>query len=107
MINPKRILPSRWTLLTHAGIETLADITRYVHPLGRTAVFNLGLVLGLNYNYLKSMIGSPNFLEDVLAGWLQRVDHVSEIPTWRRLVEALKDPKVGHSEVARNIESKL
>ena len=97
-------MSSRWSLLAHAGIESLADITLYVHPLDRTAVFNLGLVLGLNYNRLTSMMDSPRFLEDMLAGWLQRVDHVSEIPTWRRLVEALKDPRVGQSGVARSIE---
>jgi len=89
-----------------AGIEDLADITSYLHPLGRTAVFNLGLVLGLDYNRLKPLIDSPDFLADMLAGWLQRVDLVQKagVPTWRRLVEALRDPRVGQNRIAFTIE---
>ena len=56
----------------HVGIKSLADITQYLYTLDKTAVFNLGLVLGLDYNHLKSMIDSPTFLEDMLAGWLQK-----------------------------------
>ena len=90
----------------HAGIENLADITIYFHSLGRTAVFNLGLVLGLDYNRLKPLIDSINFLADMLAGWLQRVDQVQKVgvPTWRRLVEALRDPRVGKNGIASEIE---
>ena len=88
------------------GIRNLADITIYLHPLDRTAVFNLGLLLGLDYNRLKSSIDSPNFLADMLAGWLQRVDQVQRVgvPTWRRLVEALRDPRVGQNGTAIKIE---
>ena len=90
----------------HSGIQDLADITSYLHPLGRTAVFNLGLVLGLDYNRLKSSIDSPDFLADMLAGWLHRVDQVQKAgaPTWSRLVKALRDPRVGHNGIASNIE---
>jgi len=79
-------------LCSQSGIENLADITTYLHSLGRTAVFNLGLILGLDYNRLKPLIDSPDFLADMLAGWLQRVDQVQKagVPTWRRLVEALR-----------------
>ena len=89
-----------------AGIGDLADITRYLHPLGKTAVFNLGLVLGLDYNRLKSSIDSLDFLADVLAGWLHRVDQVQKagVPTWTRLVETLKDPRVGQNGIASDIE---
>ena len=89
-----------------AGRETLADITSCLYLLDRTAVFNLGLVLGLDYNRLMTMKDSTNFLQDMLAGWLQRVDWVLKtgVPTWRRLVEALKDPRVGQNGVANKIE---
>ena len=49
---------------------------------------------------------TPTFLQDMLAGWLQRVDRVlrTGIPTWTKLVEALKDPRVGQNGLAREIE---
>ena len=89
-----------------AVIQDLADITVYVYALGRTAAFNLGLVLGLDYNRLKPLIDSPDFLTEVLAGWLQRVDQVQKVgvPTWKRLVEALRDPRVGQNGIASEIE---
>ena len=90
----------------YAGTDILANITHYLHSLDKTAIFNLGLVLGLDYNRLKIMTDSTNFLVDMLAGWLQRVDHVVEtgVPTWTRLVKALKDPRVGQTGVADKIE---
>ena len=92
-------------MFSHAGIR---DITAYLHPLGRTAVFNLGIVLGLDYHRLKGLIDSPDFLADMLAGWLQRVDQVQKagVPTWWRLVEALRDPRVGQNGIASEIEDK-
>ena len=56
----------------------LAEITSYLHPLGKTTVFKLGLVMGLDYNRLKPLIDSPDFLEDMLAGWLEKVDQVQK-----------------------------
>jgi len=98
--------PSDTKELYYRGIENLADIVVYLHPLSRTAVFNLGLVLGLDYNRLKSSIDSPHFLADMLAGWLHRLDlvHKAGVPTWRRLVEALRDPRVGQNGIACGIE---
>lgn len=97
-----------YCMLLHAplGMDTLADITSYLHQLDKTAIFNLGLVLGLEYNRLKAMTDSPSFLQDMLAGWLQRVDHVlrTGFPTWTRLVEALRDPRVGQNGFATKIE---
>ena len=49
---------------------------------------------------------APTFLQDMLDGWLSKMDRVLEIgvPTWRRLAEALKDPRVGQNGLAREIE---
>ena len=71
-------------------------------------MFNLGLVLGLDYNRLKTMMDSPSFLEDMLAGWLQQMDQVlsTGVPTWKRLVEALRDQRVGQNGLASKIEEK-
>ena len=78
----------------HAGTEDIADITIYLHPLGGRGIFNLGLM------------GSPEFLTDKLAEWLQRVDQVQKarVSTWRRLVEALGDPQVGQNGIASKME---
>ena len=93
-------------LCAHAGIEDFADISSYLHPLNKSAVFNLGLVLGLNYNRLKIMVDSQTFLQDMLAGWLEKVDQVLQtgVPTWKRLAEALRDPRVGQNGLASEIE---
>ena len=95
-------------LYSHVGIETLADITSYLYPLDKITVFNLGLVLGLDYNRLKAMMDTSSFLEDMLAGWLQQMDQVLQtgVPTWKRLVEALKDQRVGQNGLASKIEEK-
>ena len=93
-------------LCVHAGIKNLSGITSYLHQLDRTTVFNLGLVLGLNYFRLKAMMGSPNFLQDMLATWLVGRDSMlrTGVPTWKRLVEALKAPRIGQNELASKIE---
>ena len=47
-------------------------------------------------------------LQDMLAGWLQQVDQVlsTGVPTWKRLVEALKDQTVGQNGLAIKTEKK-
>ena len=92
-------------LCSHIHVD-INNITGYLHSLDRVAVFNLGLVLGLDYSRLKAMIDSPTLLQDMLAGWLQRVDQVQMmgVPTWRRLAEALKDPRLGQNGLASKIE---
>ena len=95
-------------IYSHAGIETLANITSYLYRLDKTTVFSLGLVLGLDYNRLKAIMDTSSFLEDMLAGWLQQVDQVPStgVPTWNRLVEALKDQRVRQNGLAIKIEAK-
>ena len=87
-------------------INDLADITSYLHSLDKTAVFNLGIVLGLNFNQLKATMDTRTFLNKMLAGWLQGVDQALKagVPTWKRLVKALKDPRVGQNRLASKIE---
>ena len=54
-------------------------------------------------------MGSPEFLTDMLAGWLQRVDKVQKagVPTWWRLVEALRDPQVGQNGIVSKMEQDI
>ena len=51
------------------------------------------------------MIDSGTFLDDVVVAWLQKTDQVMKrgVPTWRRLVEALKDKTVGQNGIASTI----
>ena len=88
------------------GTEDLGDITGYLHKVDKTAVCNLGLVLGLEYTRLQGMMDSPTFLQSMLAVWLQGVDQVQQVgvPTWEKLVEALKDPRVGQNGISTKIE---
>lgn len=93
-------------LCLHAGLQDIAEITAYLHPLDRKTVFNLGIVMGLDYSRLKPLIDSTNFLTEMVASWLQRVDLVQKagVPTWRRLMEALRDPRISQNGIASEIE---
>ena len=53
----------------YVGIENLKDITSYLIPLDKTAIIHLGIVLGLNYYRLKTMMDTPTFLSEMLSGW--------------------------------------
>ena len=55
----------------------------------------MGGALGLAYNALKKMKSLPG---DMVAAWLRKEDFVSEEPTWRTLIEALK--RVGQGGIA-------
>ena len=90
----------------YVGIENLKDITSYLNPLDKTAIIHLGIVLGLNYNRLKTMMDTPTFLNEMLAKWLEGVDQVLQtgVPTWKWLVKALRDPLVGQNGLASKIE---
>ena len=90
----------------YVGIENLKDITSYLNSLDKTAIIHLGIVLGLNYNRLKTMMDTATFLSEMLAKWLEGVDQVLQtgVPTWKSLVKALRDPLVGQNGLASKIE---
>lgn len=52
------------------------------------------------------MMDSETFLDDVIVGWLRRIDLVEKrgVPTWHGLVEALRHRRVGETAIAKNIE---
>ena len=51
------------------------------------------------------MKDSDTFLDDVIAAWLRREDHVEQrgMPTWKVLVEALKHTRVKQNGIASDI----
>ena len=81
------------------------DITTYLTPLDRTTVYILGQVLGLTQWKAKNMRESDIFLDEVIAAWLRREDHVEKkgIPTWRTLVKALRHQRIGQNGLANDI----
>ena len=61
------------------------------------------MVLGLSHHRMKGMEDSKTFLDDMIAAWLQKVDRVG-VPTWQRLVKALRHKRVGQTGIANEIE---
>ena len=78
-------------------------ITDYLFGLDKTHVYNLGVVLGLSQQRVKEMKDSETFLDDMITAWLQKVDQVG-VPTWQRLVKALRHRRVGQTGIASEIE---
>ena len=80
------------------------EITDYLFELDKAHIYHLGVVLGLNHHRVKRMKDSETFLDDMIAAWLQKVDQV-EVPTWQRLVKALRHMRVGQTGIASEIEN--
>ena len=91
-------------LFFYAGEENLIEITDYLIELDKTHIYHLGLVLGLSHHRVKGMKDSEMFLDDMITAWLQKVDQV-EVPTWQRLVKALRHKRVGQTGIASEIEN--
>ena len=79
------------------------EITDYLLCLDKPSIYHLGVVLGLSHHRMKEIKDSETFLDDMIAAWLQKVDQV-EVPTWQRLVKALRHRRVGQTGIASEIE---
>ena len=55
------------------------------------------------------MKDSETFLDDVVVAWLQKVDQVQTrgVPTWQRLVQALRDKSLRQNGIADKIAQLL
>ena len=91
-----------WSLF-YTGEKNLIEITNYLFELDKTHIYHLGLLLGLSHHRVKAMKDSETFLDDMIAAWLQKVDQVG-VPTWQRLVKALRHRRVGQTGIASEIE---
>ena len=78
----------------------------YFSNMNAPHLFNLGLGLGISYTHLKDMEPKSSFRADLAAAWIAGVDQVKKKgkATWRRLVEALRAPRVGQTGLADKIE---
>ena len=59
--------------------------------------------MGLSYFKLQRMMDSPLFYDEVVAAWLRREDDVEKKaghPSWRSLVRALREQRVGQYGIA-------
>ena len=94
-------------LIFYTDEEDLLDVTDYLLGLDKPSIYQLGLVLGLSNRRLKGMKDSDTYLEDTIEAWLQKVDQVNKrgVPTWERLVEALRHERVGQTGIASKIET--
>ena len=88
-----------------SGDEDFLDITEYLVDMEKTDVYHLGLVLGLSQHKLMAKIDSKTFLDDVISAWLRKEDQVIKRgkPSWRVLVSALMNRRVGQTGIATNI----
>ena len=92
--------------------STLGDlkaVTELLLEMERIHIYNLGIVLGLRQPKIKDWKErSEIFLDDVIAAWLRREDHIMENgePSWAVLIDALKQPRVGQTGIAHNIAKK-
>ena len=85
--------------------EDFFEITEYLMDMEKTAVYNLGLVLGLSQRKLKANIESKSFLDDVISAWLRREDQVIKRgePSWTVLISALMHRRVQQTGIATKI----
>ena len=83
----------------------MVEVTDYLLDMGKVHIYDLGLVLGLRQGKLKTIMDSTTFRDDVIAAWLRKEDQVAEKgePSWRVLVDALKQRRVGQTGIANTI----
>ena len=63
-------------------------------------MLSVGGALGLVFNVVRQMKVLP---DETVAAWMRREDYVSEEPTWRALIKALR--RVGQAGLAQTIEN--
>ena len=88
------------------GFDDHLEVTEYLLPLSKTQMYHLGRAMGLSFFKLQRMMDSPLFYDEVVAAWLRKEDGVEKKagpPSWRSLVRALREPRVGQHGIARTI----
>ena len=89
----------------YAGLGDLHQISSYLHDIPYESSLCLGLALGLSYTKLQKK-EKATFLLEMLSMWLREEDDVIKFgpPTWKTLVDALRDKTVGQNGIAQTIE---
>ena len=88
------------------GMDDLVEVTGYLKDLNKPQIYNLGLVLGLDYCHvvdLRDNCGcNQYFLDAVVVRWLQRVDRVKDV-SWTALITALQNDRLRQTGIADKI----
>ena len=84
------------------------EITGYLKDLNKSQIYDLGLVLGLDYHHVVDLEDNcrhnRRFLDAVVVSWLQKEDRVKDV-SWQDLVKALLHPRLGQTGIATTIAS--
>ena len=85
----------------------MMEVTGYLKDLNKSQIYNLGLVLGLDYNYVidrRDNCGSnQDFLDAVVVNWLQKGSGVKV--SWAAIVKALQNDRLRQNGIAERISS--
>jgi Uma2 family endonuclease len=94
-----------FSLYIYTGVDDLHQLSSYLHDISYESSLCLGLALGLSYPKLRRL-EKATFLLDMLSMWLREEDDVIKFgpPTWKTLVNALRDKTVGQNGIAQTIE---
>ena len=86
------------------GHDQLGDIKHYLSTLDRYNVTELGQALGLMFPTLRDL-PPGGFLNQVMTLWLNEADGVLKKgkPSWRSLVQGLRDEVVRQNGIAHRI----
>ena len=91
-----------------AGTGDLMDVTEYLKCLNKSEIYDLGLVLGLDYHrvvdFEEKYSSNRRFLDSVVVSWLQKKDKVKDV-SWKALAETLRHPRLGHNGIATSIST--
>ena len=85
------------------GFDDHFEVTEYLLPLSKTQMYHLGRSMGLSHFKLQDKMDSSLFKDEVVAAWLRREDDVEKragLPSWRSLVRALREQRVGQNGIA-------
>lgn len=82
------------------------QVTDYLTRLNKEQIYNLGLVLGLDFHHIvdwNDNCGSNSrFLDTVIMSWLEKKDKVRDV-SWKSLIKALQNDRLGQNGIAERI----
>ena len=88
------------------GKGDLLEVTGYLKDLNKSQIYNLGLVLGLDYHHVvdleENCSSNHRFLDAVVVSWLQKEDRVKNV-SWTALITALQSDRLRQTGIADRI----
>ena len=82
------------------------EVTGYLKDLNKSQIYDLGLVLGLDYHHVvdleENCSSNRRFLDAVVVSWLQKEDRVKDV-SWTALITALQNDRLRQTGIADRI----